>query len=218
MTGMPQDLRARLAADYAPARPLPSPGVRTMWLLPVAFLAATAPPVVFDLRQDALRLDWLGLWGASGLQVLIGLALVAAALQEAVPGRAWKSSAAALWIVLPLAAVIFVTLTTWQASPGLIRSGWWFVGVLCLGGSFASALPIVALASVLAARAYPTRPVLAGALLGLGAGLIADAGWRLFCHFSEPAHVLSAHLGAVLLSMAAGASLARAICRAQRQL
>lgn len=48
---------------------------------------------------------------------------------------------------------------------------------------------------VLAARAYPTRPVVAGALLGLGAGLMANAGWRLFCHFSEPAHVLSAHVG-----------------------
>jgi len=48
---------------------------------------------------------------------------------------------------------------------------------------------------VLAARAYPTRPVVAGALLGVGAGLMANAGWRLFRHFSEPAHVLSAHVG-----------------------
>jgi hypothetical protein len=63
----------------------------------------------------------------------------------------------------------------------------------------------VALGSVLAARAYPTRPALAGALIGLGAGLIADAGWRIFCHFSEPAHVLSAHLAAVVISAVIGA-------------
>jgi hypothetical protein len=72
-----------------------------------------------------------------------------------------------------------------------------------------SALPAVALASILAARAYPLRPAVAGALLGLGAGLMADAGWRLFCHFSEPAHVLSAHLGGVLLSMCLGAVMAK---------
>ena len=172
---------------------------------------------MFNVRGDAARLGWLGLWGASGMQGLIGMALIAAALREAVPGRGWKSSAAALWIALPLAVVMLVTLNSWSASPGLIRGGWWFVGGLCLGGSFVSALPIVALASVLAARAYPTRPALAGALLGLGAGLMADAGWRLFCHFSEPAHVLSAHAGAVLMSMLAGSWLASAICRVPRR-
>ncbi|HUQ88064.1 MAG TPA: NrsF family protein, partial [Vicinamibacterales bacterium] len=61
----------------------------------------------------------------------------------------------------------------------------------------------------LAARAYPTRPAIAGALLGLGAGLMADAGWRIFCHFSEPAHVLSAHLAAVLMSTLIGSLAAR---------
>lgn len=45
---------------------------------------------------------------------------------------------------------------------------------------------------------------IAGAVLGLGAGLMADAGWRLFCHFSEPGHVLPAHLGGVVLAMVAG--------------
>ena len=71
-----------------------------------------------------------------------------------------------------------------------------------------SALPAVVLANILAARAYPTRPRFAGALLGLGAGLMADAGWRLFCHYSEPAHVLSAHLGGVVVSMLIGVALA----------
>jgi hypothetical protein len=85
-----------------------------------------------------------------------------------------------------------------------LRGGWWLVGGLCFSGSAATALPVVALTSVLAARAYPTRPALAGAMLGLGAGLMADAGWRTFCHFSEPAHVLSAHLAAVVMSAAIG--------------
>ena len=217
MTQIPETLRAQLAADYQPVRPLASPLARMLWLLPIAVLTTAAAPLVFDIRADAIRLGWLGLWGASSLQVLIGLALIVAALREAVPGRGWNPTAAALWITLPLALVLLVTLNSWEASPLLVRGGWWLVGVLCLGGSLASALPVVTLASVLAARAYPTRPALAGALLGLGAGLMADAGWRVFCHFSEPAHVLSAHVGAVLMSMLVGSVLSAAICRAQRK-
>lgn len=217
MTQLPEGLRGRLAAEYRPVRPLASPLARVLWLLPLVALAIVAAPVVFSVRADASRLGWFGMWGVSGLQVLAGLTVMVAALREAVPGRGWRGAAVALWLVLPLVLVVLVTLSSWEVSPVAVRRGWWFVAGLCLGGSFASALPMVALASVLAARAYATRPALAGALLGLGAGVIADAGWRLFCHFSEPAHVLSAHVGAVLLSMAMGSLLASVICRAQRR-
>jgi hypothetical protein len=105
-----------------------------------------------------------------------------------------------------------VTLTSWEASPVLLHAGWWLVGGICFAGSAATALPVVAFASILAVRAYPTRPAVAGALLGLGAGLMADAGWRIFCHFSEPAHVLSAHLAAVVMSTLIGALVAVRLC------
>jgi uncharacterized membrane protein YgdD (TMEM256/DUF423 family) len=217
MTQIPELLRARIAADYQPVRPLASPLVRTTWLLPLAALALFAAPVAFEVRGDAARLGFGGTWGASALQVSVGLALAAAAMREAVPGRAWSRTAIALWLGLPLALLVLITLASWEMSPVVLRRQWWLIGVACFGGSLASGLPAVALASVLAARAYPTRPVVAGALLGLGAGLMADAGWRLFCHFSEPAHVLSAHAGAVLVSTVLGSALAAAICRARRK-
>ncbi len=44
------------------------------------------------------------------------------------------------------------------------------------------------------------------------AGLMADAGWRLFCHFSEPAHVLGAHLLAIIAAGLCGAVLAPVLC------
>jgi hypothetical protein len=72
-----------------------------------------------------------------------------------------------------------------------------------------SALPALALAAWLVGRAYPLRPLVAGALYGAGAGLLADAGWRLFCHFSDPAHVFAAHTLAVCVTSAAGALLSR---------
>ncbi len=42
---------------------------------------------------------------------------------------------------------------------------------------------------------------------------MADAGWRLFCHFSAPAHVFGAHIAAVAASGLAGAVLAVQLAR-----
>lgn len=85
--------------------------------------------------------------------------------------------------------------------------------LVCLVSSATSALPAAALTSVLVLHAFPVRPGVAGLLAGLGGGLMADAGWRLFCHFSDPAHVLGAHLGSVLVVAAAGAGLTRWLAR-----
>jgi hypothetical protein len=203
MSTMPVDLRARLAADYAPVRPLARPWVRALWCAPFALLAAVAAPLSFNVRSDAAQLGWLA-WGASAAQLALGFAVIAAALRESVPGRSWNGAAIALWIGAPLAMSVAITLASWQLSPVTLGAQSLVVGAMCLVASAATALPVVALASVLASRAYPTRPEMAGALLGLGAGLMADAGWRMFCHFSEPAHVLPAHLGGVMVAMLAG--------------
>jgi hypothetical protein len=205
---LPADLRARLETDYRPVRVMRSPFARALWLLPLAALALVAAPIAFNVRPDAPQLGWLGVWGFSILQSAIGLVVVAAALRESIPGRGWSRGAIALWLSMPVIAIVAVTMISFQQSPVSLDGGWWVVGGACFSGSAATALPVVAFASILAARAYPTRPALAGALLGLGAGLMADAGWRIFCHFSEPGHVLSAHLAAVVMSTTIGSLVA----------
>ena len=205
---VPAELRARIAADWGPVKALPSPLLRSLWLTPFAVLALLAAPTYFNVRSDAPQLGWALGWGASLLQVGLGFVVIAAALRESVPGRAWRPAALAAFIVLPVAAVIAVTFASFDASAISLQRGFWLVSVICLAGSAATALPIVALANVLAARAYPTRPAIVGVLLGLGAGLMADAGWRMFCHFTEPSHVLTAHAGGVLLAALSGALLA----------
>lgn len=207
MTGAPTELRARIYADYIAVRPLPSPWRRALWCAPFALLAFLAAPVFFNVRSDALELGWLRSWGGSLIQLSAGFALLAAALREAIPGRSWSASAIGTWVATPIAFAIAMTVTSWEASPVAVQRQWWTVWVLCLSGSAATALPVVALAGVLVARAYPTRPAVAGLLLGIGAGVIADAGWRMFCHFSEPGHVVSAHLGGVAVSMMIGIAL-----------
>lgn len=204
----PGELRARIAADYTVVRPLPSPAIRALAVTPFAILALLAAPTYFNVRTDASTLGWFFTWGASLVQVAAGFILISAALRESVPGRSWTPPQLALWIIAPLLLVIGMTFASASVSAQPLGQGWWIVGLVCLGGSAAMALPIVALANVLATRAYPTRPAVAGLLVGLGAGLMADAGWRIFCHYGEPAHVLSAHLGGVLLAAAAGATLA----------
>jgi hypothetical protein len=209
---LPAELRAHIATDYQPVRPLRSPWARTLWILPLAAVALFAASIAFNVRQDAPNLGWLGVWGLSIAQSVMGLLVVGAALRESIPGRDWSRGAIALWLAIPIVTVVGVTLTSWEASPVFLHAGWWLVGGICFAGSAATALPVVAFASILAVRAYPTRPAVAGALLGLGAGLMADAGWRIFCHFSEPAHVLSAHLAAVVMSTLIGALVAVRLC------
>jgi hypothetical protein len=204
----PAELRTRIAADYTAVQPLPPPWVRAVWVTPFAALALLAAPAFFNVRVDADRLGWLVTWGVSIAQAAVGMAVVTAALRESVPGRAWSPSQLAAWIAAPLLMVTAVTYLSYGLSPIALDRGRWAVGFMCLSGSAATALPIVALTNVLAARAYPTRPVITGMLFGLGAGVMADAGWRIFCHFSEPAHVLPAHLGGVAAAAVAGAVLA----------
>jgi hypothetical protein len=109
--------------------------------------------------------------------------------------------------------VLAVTLASWRLSPAAPLGPGLTVAAMCLASSAITALPATLLAVVLALRAYPTRPVVAGWLAGLGGGLMADAGWRLFCHFSEPAHVLAAHLGGVIVAALVGAAAARRLAR-----
>jgi hypothetical protein len=204
--GAPASLRTAIAADLAGVKPLRSPLARAMAVAPFGIVLLVAAPLTFELRSDVARLGSLWSWGASALQAALGLGLVTAGLREAVPGRAWSSRDLTLLVSVPLALFVGVTLTAWWRSPTTGPESWWLVLALCALGAASSALPAVALGAVLAHRAFPSRPGVAGALVGLGAGLMADAGWRLFCHDSQPEHVLPAHLGAVVLAMLAGAA------------
>ena len=98
---LPAALRVRLAADYTAVRPLPPPLTRALILAPFALLALVAAPWWFDLRVDMVRLGWAQAWGWSLLQSIAGVVLVAAALREAVPGRAWSRVPLALWLLAP---------------------------------------------------------------------------------------------------------------------
>jgi hypothetical protein len=144
--------------------------------------------------------------------VLIGLAVLAAALREAVPGR--NLSPRAILVTLAAAVVVMTAITIATddalprgAPPGVfLRYAWecWFVSVL-------SGLLPFAVAAWLVARTFPTRPAVAGALGGFGVGVAVDAGLRMFCGVTAPLHVLVSHGGAVLTLTLLGALVTSAV-------
>jgi hypothetical protein len=193
---IPSALRVAISRDLRPVKPLPRPVWRALPLLPVAVLLLTSAVFIFGLRRDSPQLGWTLTWIASTLQMMFGLVLAVLALREAVPGTTLSQRTVRVAFAIAGFGVALVTWLTWLASstfsitPGY---GAW-VWRVCVAGTVVGALPALAVSGWLVARAFPLRPRLAGALYGVGAGLMSDAGWRLFCHFSSPGHVFGAHV------------------------
>lgn len=195
---LPGRLRDEVVRTLRPVRPLAPPWRRALWpgLVGLALLAAV--PLVYSLRVDRAAVGDLLLWGGSVLQVGVGLLLVSRALAESIPGRLAGASHLAWHAGLAVAMLISLTLLTNAASPTLVPPSGTHYFEVCLSRSMAlGLLPLAAVLGLLAAGLV-VRPLTTGALAGLGAGLFADSSWRLYCEVSDPAHVLTAHLGAVV--------------------
>jgi hypothetical protein len=202
----PPSLRSRIAADLAPVAPLQRPWIRAAAALPLGLLLLFAASTTFGLRGDAGRLGWTLTWGLSTVELALGMLLIGLALREAIPGRVWSPPALLASLGTALGAVVLITLGTWRVSPTrILNEPVGYVTRVCFSYTLLGALPVILLAGLLVARALPMRPQIAGALYGTGAGLLSDAGWRLFCHYSDPGHVLPAHLGAVAAATLIGA-------------
>jgi hypothetical protein len=212
----PPALRDALRADLRPVQPLRPPFERALRLVPLVAATLVCAVLVFSLRPDAPVLGWALTWGASVAQGLVGAWLIALGLRDAVPGRELRPRLLFTAVAILLGFSAGLTLETWHVSPIGIRRTWALITTECFVGTWVTALPLLFGAVVLVSRAYPTRPWSAGLLAGLGAGAAADAGWRLFCHFTTPAHVLLSHTAGMLLAGLAGALLANAMQRNTR--
>lgn len=209
---VPAVLREQIALDLRPVRPLRSPVRRALVLLPLGAALLLFIPALWGLRINVALLGPWAAWGLSAVQSLAGLLLVGVALREAVPGRELSPVAIVTVILTAIALFVGLTLLTQAMAPYLAPPGV-FVRYLweCFWMSAATSFVPLAAAGWLAARALPTRPAVAGALYGLGAGLMNDAGVRLFCQVSSPAHVILAHGGAILFLTIMGALAATGI-------
>lgn len=201
----PRDLRETIARDLRPVKPLRAPSTRALLLVPLAAAIVFAVPALHFFRSDMSALGLVRAWGFSYAQAVAGIVIVALALRESIPGRS-LSRAVLLWTIavgLALPGLMLVlTSSTFDLGPAPGRA--LVEGIGCFRASAEGAVPALLLAALLVARAFPLRPGIAGALYGLGCGLIADAGLRLFCEYTAPPHVAFAHGGAILGAMFVG--------------
>jgi hypothetical protein len=199
------DLREKIARDLTSVKPLRPPLLRALALVPLAAAIVFAVPALHFFRSDMMALGFVRGWGYSFAQAFAGIVIVAAALRESIPGRPLSRTALvwtlALGMMIP-AVTLVLTASSFDLGPEPGRD--LMEGIGCFRASTSAAIPALIVAAILAARAFPLRPGIAGALYGLGCGLIADAGLRLFCDYTAPAHVVFAHGGAILGAMFAG--------------
>jgi len=196
---LPDDLRARIGGNVRPVRPLLAPWKRALLLVPAALLASAATPGVLGLRGDLLNVGSLLGWGGSIVQLCIAVALIAAALREAIPAESLPGTWARLLLLSGAVIAIGLALAINVVSPepfGRTETfqDWFY----CWRGAVVGGLPLLIVLIVLLARGLPSRPALAGALAGMGTGGAVDGGWRLSCNYSNPSHVIPSHVGAVL--------------------
>jgi hypothetical protein len=211
------DLRAVVERDLRPVRPLWPPFRRALALLPLAMAIVVGIPLLNEFRADFAALGFFRSWGFSILESLAGLAIVALGLRESIPGRALRISALTMASIVGLALpLVIMRWTAGSFSVGPRSWSQWRYGMFCFRTSVLSAVPVLAASAFLTRRAFALRPVVAGILWGLGCGLIADAGLRLYCEFTTMPHALLEHFGAVVVSMLAGAVIAGVVAKPHR--
>lgn len=212
---VPVSLLNQIRTDLQPVEPLASPSRRLLALIPLALLLFVGPPMLYHWRDNLSLLSPWAIWGLSAFESCIGIALMWLALRQAVPGMSVKPR----WIMLALFAGMFVftgvSLTTADVLPTTMPDSntWKRLAWECVVMELPFAIPSIAISAWLVARALPARPSLTGAIYGLSAGLMTDAGMRLFCNINESLHVFGAHGGVILLGVVGGALTAALIER-----
>src|SRR5258708_39643147 len=95
----------------------------------------------------------------------------------------------------------------------MLRDSPWIMGLGCGIGSTVAGGILVLVFSWLFRNSLATRPTVAGALYGAGAGLAINAGWRIACPVSTPWHALGAHGAAIIATVGLGALIGRILNR-----
>jgi hypothetical protein len=213
----PEALMRAIAQDLKPVNPSPRPFHLALRMVPLALLVSSVVLLAIGLRPDSGILGPLLTWGASAAQFALAIALIWIAAHEGTPaGRLPRQVVYATGLAASL-MVVFVTLLTFSTSPasqtfhlhGTVVVSPWVMGFVCGIGSTLAGGILVLFFSRVFRNSLATRPVVAGALYGAGAGLAINAGWRVACPVSTPSHALGAHGAAIIATVMLGALIGR---------
>ncbi len=212
---VPETLRAAVANDLEPVKPLSAPWRGALLVATVGLVVVAGASLVRPLRGDLAVLSPTLVWGSLILQLVVGALLIGLSLRESIPGSGVALKVALSAIGLGYLTHLAVALATWMAVP-VSPTGTPQCGVACMEHEVFFALPAFALVCLLILRALPMRAPMAGALAGAGTGLVADGGVHLFCPISGLHHVLVWHGGGFLAMVAIGTVLGLLWKRLQR--
>ena len=218
----PEALLRAIAQDLRPVRPSPQPLHLALRMVPVTLLVSSMILLAIGPRHDLSAIGPLLAWGASAAQFGLSIALIWIAAHESTPaGRLPRQIVYSAAVAASL-VVVFVTLITFSTSPAnepllrvpprvneMLRLKPWLMGFGCGIGSTLAGGILVLLFSQLFRNSLATRPTIAGALYGAGAGLAINAGWRIACPISTPWHALGAHGAAIIATVILGALIGR---------
>lgn len=192
-------LKAEVARDLKPVRPLRPAGVRALVLFPCAGFGFALMALLYGPYWEKSGL----VWAMGVLQILVAYGILWVGLREAVPGQGPGVPALGLAALIATATVgganaLLVSLRPMTGPPGFDGFSFYcFKVVIALG------LPAVALGFWLATRGYPLRPAVAGVLGGLSAGVASAGVWSLYCPYNTLSH-LASHIGPIIPVMLAG--------------
>ncbi len=218
----PSELLMRVIAhDLKPVKPSPQPLSLVLRMVPLALLVSSAIVLAIGLRQDSQLLGPLLTWGASAAQFVLAVTLVWIAAHETTPAGRLPRQAVYAAAVAGSLVVVLVSLLTFLKSPTggtfpvppriaeILRVSPWIVDFVCGIGSTLAGGILVLFFGRLFRNSLVTRPIVACALYGAGAGLAINAGWRIACPFSTPRHALGAHGAAIIATVLLGALIGR---------
>ena len=218
----PEALLRAIAQDLRPVKPAPQPVQLALRMVPIALLVSSAILFAIGPRQDSALLGPFLTWGASAAQFMLAIALVWIAAHEINPAGRLPRQIVYTAAAVGFLVVLFVTLLTFSTSPvsaplvrlppkvnELLQNSPWIMGFGCGIGSTLAGGILVLFFSWVFRNSLATRPTVAGALYGAGAGLAINAGWRIACPFSTPWHALGAHGAAIIATMVLGALIGR---------
>lgn len=192
------DLKAKIGTPE-PVRPVRLAPALALGIVGFAVMVVGLLAPLLGLRPDRQTLGDSWLWGCSLLQMAAALPLWWAAVGEALPGRRRSLAALGGAVAVALSCHWLTAWLTHQHSPVDVPAGQaWSVGSICFSLELALGIPMVFWVFWRLRRglvAEPLRVALAG---GLAAGILGDGLWRLFCPFSDPAHILGSHTAGIV--------------------
>ena len=209
--GPAPDLKRRvLAAVQTEPAPTQS-AVRQRWWLTFAICAAIALAIFAEAGgvQTYDRPGLLVVWTCVGWIVAASAAAaLGVARGRSMLGRS-TASLVTLIIALPLAVLAWKIGVTVPFGPQMMAPWPGRPGFRCLGLSLAMAAPPLVALVVIRRRSDPVHPGIAGAVLGITAGIAAGTLVDLWCPIAYLPHVLLGHILPLLVVALVGAWVGR---------